>query len=65
MKCRLKQPRFHLTPVRMAKVSNRTGSKCWRIQGEREPSFTVVGMQMSHSERDSDERRRKIKWFLG
>ena len=40
--------RYHLTPVRMAKINN-IRNKCWQGCGEREPSFTVGGNVNGHS----------------
>jgi hypothetical protein len=33
--------RFHLTPVRIAIVSNTTNSRCWQGCGEKEPFYTA------------------------
>ena len=35
--------RYHFTPVRMAEIQKSTSNKCWRVCGEREPSYTVGG----------------------
>jgi hypothetical protein len=35
--------RFHLTPVRIAIISNTTNNRCWRGCRKKEPSYTVGG----------------------
>ena len=37
--------RFHFTPVRMAKVKNSGGNKCWQGCGERGTPPLLVGLQ--------------------
>ena len=32
---------YHLTPVRIASIKNSVNSKCWRVCGKREPSYTA------------------------
>jgi hypothetical protein len=34
-KCKPKQPRFYLTPVRMAKIKNSGDCRCWGVCGKR------------------------------
>ena len=36
--------RYDLTPVRMATIKKSTNNECWRQCGEKEPSYTIVGM---------------------
>jgi hypothetical protein len=33
--------RFHLTPVRIAIISNITNNRCWRGWGTKEPFYTA------------------------
>ena len=35
--------RYHLMLVRMAAIKTSINNKCWRVCGEREPSYTVGG----------------------
>ena len=35
--------RYHLAPVRMAKINNAGNNRCWQGCREREPSYTVGG----------------------
>jgi len=35
--------RYHLTPVRMAKINKSGNNRCWQGCGERKPSYTVGG----------------------
>jgi hypothetical protein len=35
--------RFHLTPVRIAIISNTTNNRSWRGLGKKKPSYTADG----------------------
>jgi len=35
--------RYHLTPIRIAKINNIRNNRCWRRCGEREPLCIVGG----------------------
>ena len=37
--------RFHLKPVRMAKIKNSVDSRCWQECGERNIALFLVGLQ--------------------
>ena len=36
--------RYHLTPVRMANITNSGNNRCWRGCGKREPLALLMGM---------------------
>jgi hypothetical protein len=35
--------KFHLIPIRMAKINNSFNSRCWRGYGEREEYIAIAG----------------------
>ena len=55
--------RYHLTPVRMAKINKSRNDICWRGYRKGEPSYTVGGMQAHATtlENSMEKQNRKLK----
>ena len=53
---------YDLTPVRTTKIKNKRNNKCWKDVEKKEPSCTVVGMQVGAAiMENSMEASQKIK----